>query len=199
MSSVGIIDYGAGNLKSIGNGVKKVGFEFEFAKDPEKIGSFTHLILPGVGSFGAAMEKLQKFKKPIQEFIGEGKPFLGVCIGIQLLFEESEENPEVKGLEIFKGTCKRFPDSVKIPHMGWNNTTLKKESPILEGVSNDDYFYFVHSYYAEPTNKEIIAASTDYALEFPSIIAQDNVYATQFHPEKSSEQGLRILKNYLSI
>ncbi|MFH1722348.1 MAG: imidazole glycerol phosphate synthase subunit HisH [Candidatus Altiarchaeota archaeon] len=199
MSAVGIIDYGAGNLKSIGNGVKKAGFDFDYLTDPKDLVSVTHLILPGVGSFGNAMGKLQKFKQPIREFIDDQKQFLGVCLGIQLIFDESAECPGVRGLGLLEGKCRRFDDELKVPHMGWNNINIKKETPLLSGIKNDDYFYFVHSYYSDPKDKDVVAAETDYGIEFASIISQDNIYATQFHPEKSGEAGLRILENFLNL
>ncbi len=197
--TAGIIDYGAGNLKSISNGVRKVGGDYEFVSNPSTLSSYSHVILPGVGSFGAAMQKLECHREPITQVIDAGTPFLGVCLGIQLLFSESEESPGVPGLGIFTGTCTRFSTSQKVPHMGWNDVTVERSHPLLDGIKTGDHFYFVHSYHAVPQNDDIVAASCDYDATFPAVIAQGNVAATQFHPEKSGETGLRILKNFLNF
>ncbi|CDG64162.1 MAG: imidazole glycerol-phosphate synthase subunit HisH [Methanobacterium sp.] len=196
-----IIDYGSGNLKSISNGFRRIGVEALVTSDKEKLKQAEVLILPGVGAFGTAMENLQKYQDIIHQHIQEGKPFLGVCLGLQVLFSESEESPGVKGLDVFPGKVVRFPETLplqglKIPHMGWNDLITRRHSPLLEGI-DQDYMYFVHSYYVQPEDPEIVMATVDYGVEVPAVVAQDNVFATQFHPEKSGVAGLKILKNFL--
>jgi imidazole glycerol-phosphate synthase subunit HisH len=196
-----IIDYGSGNLKSIQNGFHHVGAEVLVTRDKEELKKADVMILPGVGAFGTAMENLKKYEDIIHQHIKDDKPFLGVCLGLQVLFSESEESPMIRGLDVFSGKVVRFPDTLrndglKIPHMGWNNLNIKQNSPLLEGIGGD-YMYFVHSYYVRPDNEEVVAATVDYGVEVPAVVAQDNVFATQFHPEKSGEIGLKILKNFL--
>lgn len=198
-----IIDYGSGNLKSIRNGFSKIGVEARISREVRDIERAEALVLPGVGAFGTAMKNLQKYEKSIHEHVEGGKPFLGVCLGLQVLFTRSQESEGVNGLNIFQGDVIRFPESLKnhgmkIPHMGWNNLNIKKECPILEDIGSD-YMYFVHSYYVQPSDKKIIAATVDYGVEVPAVICQDQVFATQFHPEKSGEIGLRILKNFVDL
>ncbi len=197
-----IIDYGSGNLKSIRNGFHHVGAEVLVTRDKEELKKADVMILPGVGAFGTAMENLKKYEDIIHQHIQDDKPFLGVCLGLQVLFSESEESPGVKGLDVFSGKVVRFPealrdDSLKIPHMGWNNLNIRRKSPLLEGIGRD-YMYFVHSYYVRPDNEEVVMATVDYGVEVPAVVGQDNVFATQFHPEKSGAIGLEILKNFLN-
>ncbi len=196
-----IIDYGSGNLKSIQNGFQKIGTDVLVSRDKKEMGKSDALVLPGVGAFGTAMSNLKKYEKTIHQHINDGKPFLGVCLGLQVLFSESEENPGVKGLGVFPGKVVRFPETLrnenlKIPHMGWNNLHIQQKSSLLEGVGSD-YMYFVHSYYVQPDNKEVVVATVDYGVEVPAVVCKDNVFATQFHPEKSGEIGLEILKNFI--
>lgn len=196
-----IIDYGSGNLKSIRNGFRRIGAEALVTNDKKDLEQAEVLILPGVGAFGTAMKNLQKYQDIIHQHIQEGKPFLGVCLGLQVLFSESEESPGVKGLDVFPGKVVRFPEmlppqGLKIPHMGWNNLNTLRYSPLMEGIGQD-YMYFVHSYYVQPEDPEIVVATVDYGVEVPAVVAQDNVFATQFHPEKSGPVGLEILKNFL--
>jgi imidazole glycerol-phosphate synthase subunit HisH len=198
-----IIDYGSGNLKSIKNGFSKIGVETVISHDPYEMKNADALVLPGVGAFGNAMEKLKGYEEVIKSHINDGKPFLGVCLGLQVLFTESEESPGLKGLEIFEGEVLHFPESVtaqgmKIPHMGWNKLKIRNECPILEGVG-PEYMYFVHSYYVKPTDESIIAATVDYGVDVPAVVCRENVFATQFHPEKSGEIGLKILKNFVGL
>ncbi|MBI5679514.1 MAG: imidazole glycerol phosphate synthase subunit HisH [Methanobacterium sp.] len=193
-----IINYGTGNLKSIKNGFSRIGEEAIISDDIYEMEKADALILPGVGAFGNAMKHLEKYKNIIHEHINSGKPFLGVCLGQQILFTKSEESKGVKGLDVFKGEVIRLPEGLKIPHMGWNNLKIVSECPILNGISND-YMYFVHSYYIKPDDPDIIAATTDYGIDVPAVVFRDNVYATQFHPEKSGEIGLNILKNFVKI
>jgi len=196
--TLALIDYGAGNLMSISNAFTKLGEKPELVTEPEQLESADKIILPGVGNFGSAMQRLEKFREVLTEKIDKGVPFLGLCLGIQVILEGSEESPGVEGLGIIKGTCKRFPSTVKIPHMGWNSIKVGAESGILDGIQAGDYFYFVHSYYPVPED-DVIVATTNYGIEFPSVIAKGNVFATQFHPEKSGDSGLRILRNFLEL
>jgi imidazole glycerol-phosphate synthase subunit HisH len=198
---IAIIDYGSGNLKSIRNGFQHIGADVLITQDKKELEKADAMILPGVGAFGTAMQNLTKYKETIYQHINEDKPFLGVCLGLQVLFSESEENPGIKGLDIFPGKVVRFPETLKnvglkVPHMGWNNLNIRKKSPLLDGIGSD-YMYFVHSYYVQPDNDEIVVATVDYGMDVTAMVEQDNVFATQFHPEKSGDFGLKILKNFL--
>lgn len=192
-----IINYGSGNLKSIRNGFSRIGEESIISDDIYQMEKADALVLPGVGAFGNAMEQLEKYKNLIHDHINAGKPFLGVCLGQQVLFTKSEESEGVNGLDVLKGEVLRLPEGLKIPHMGWNNLEIKNKCSLLEGIGND-YMYFVHSYYVKPEDENIIAATTSYGIDIPAAICKDNVLATQFHPEKSGEIGLNILKNFVN-
>ncbi|VVB51434.1 Pyridoxal 5'-phosphate synthase subunit PdxT [uncultured archaeon] len=197
---VAVIDYGAGNLRSIKNALRKLSAEADFITSPADIDCADAIILPGVGAFGDAMKKLSVFKQPLKDATNDGLPFLGLCLGSQVIFEESLESPNVKGLGLLSGKCVRFNPSFKVPHMGWNNITIKKETPLLSGIKDSDFFYFVHSYYPVPKSNLATAATTSYAgVDFTSVVAEGNIFATQFHPEKSGETGLKILKNFIGI
>jgi glutamine amidotransferase len=197
---IAIVDYGMGNLRSVQKGFARVGYEAEVTRDVGRIAAARGVVLPGVGAFHACMENLARFGlvEPIRNVIVKKKPFLGICLGFQLLFSESEEFGRQKGLELFPGKVVGFhPDNgLKVPHMGWNRIEKKKESPFLEGLSSGDYVYFVHSFYVVPETSSLIATTTDYAGTFASSIATDRLFACQFHPEKSQELGLRILANF---
>lgn len=200
-----IIDYGSGNLRSISNGFSKINVKSNVTKDPEKISEAEYLVLPGVGAFGQIMNNIEPYKKLIIEHISEDKPFLGVCLGLQALLSSSEETPGVKGLNIFKGKVKKLPveNGLKIPHMGWNRLDMtlcesKKSCSIIDGI-DQDYFYFVHSYYASPEDEEVISGTTEYGFDVTAVLHQNNVFATQFHPEKSGVPGLKMLKNFVSM
>ncbi|MEE1156578.1 MAG: imidazole glycerol phosphate synthase subunit HisH [Methanobrevibacter sp.] len=193
-----IIDYKSGNLKSISNGFKKIGEDFLITDDIELISDAKHLVLPGVGAFGSAMENLEPFRDVIYEHVNDNKPFLGVCLGQQVLMGQSEESPNASGLNLFKGKCEYLPDGVKIPHMGWNKLNVVNDSPILKGVDGE-YFYFVHSYHVIPEDDEIIAGVCDYGINVVASLSQNNLFSTQFHPEKSGKAGLKILKNFVNI
>lgn len=196
---IAVIDYGAGNLRSIVNGLRKVGAEAEVVAEPDGLRNADAVVLPGVGSFGEAMVKLSEFKPAVKEFVDSGRPFLGLCLGIQVIFDSSEESPGAEGLGLFRGTCMRFTGDMKIPHMGWNTIKKVSYSPLLEGIGQGEQFYFVHSYYAVPEKESIVSAKTEYGVEFPSVITRDNIHATQFHPEKSGDQGLKVLENYVKL
>ncbi|WP_407431924.1 imidazole glycerol phosphate synthase subunit HisH [Methanobrevibacter sp.] len=193
-----IIDYKSGNLKSISNGFKKIGEDFQITDDIELISNANHLVLPGVGAFGSAMKNLEPFREVIEEHVNDDKPFLGICLGQQVLMGESEESPNVDGLNLFKGHCEYLPEGVKIPHMGWNRLDVVNDSPILEGVDKE-YFYFVHSYHVIPDDDAIIAGTCDYGIDVVASLSQNNLFSTQFHPEKSGKAGLKILKNFVNI
>ena len=198
-----IVDYGSGNLKSIKNGFKKINANAIISSSLKDIDDAEALVLPGVGAFGNAMENLDKYENSIEDHITTGKPFLGVCLGLQVLFSTSEESPDIPGLDIFQGEVLHFPDSVKenglkIPQMGWNQLEIKTQCPILDGVNNN-FMYFVHSYYVNPEDRNIIAATVNYCIDVPAVICKENIFATQFHPEKSGEKGLQILKNFVKL
>lgn len=188
-----------GNLKSISSGLKMVGATVEITNDPKAIIYADGIVIPGVGAFGDAMKNLVKIQSTIVEQVITGKPFLGVCLGFQLIFEESEEFGIHKGLGLIKGRVVKLPESVITPHMGWNQINIKlPENPLMQDIPDKSYVYFVHSFYPIPNNAEIIVATTDYGVVFPSIVGREHVFATQFHPEKSSSVGLKILENFIS-
>lgn len=200
---IAVVDYGMGNLRSVSKALESLGGSVCVTADPIKIKQCSKLVLPGVGAFGDASAELQKrlLWEAVIDHIQNGKPFFGICLGLQLLLEASEESPEAKGLGIFKGKVIRFRSSgVKIPHMGWNTVDFANAEahPLLKGVEPGSYFYFVHSYYAAPEDASVAVGKTLYGQEnFAAILGKNNVFATQFHPEKSQEAGLQILKNFL--
>jgi len=198
-----IIDYDAGNLKSVEKALQALGEETVITRDREEILAADRVILPGVGAFGDAMEKLHQYGlvEIIRQVVQKGTPFLGICLGLQLLFEESEESQGVPGLGILKGKIRRIPNTpgLKIPHMGWNSLTLRPETRLFSGLGEEPYVYFVHSYYLEAADPEIVAASADYGVVIHAAVETENVFACQFHPEKSSDTGLQILKNFISL
>ena len=193
-----IIDYKSGNLKSISNGFKKIGAEYQITDDKEVIADADYLVLPGVGAFGSAMENLKPFEDVIHEHVSDDKPFLGICLGQQVLLSESEESPGVKGLDLFKGHVELLPECVKIPHMGWNKVKVTNNSPILDGIDGE-FFYFVHSYHVIADDESIIAGVCEYGGDVVASLAQNNLFSTQFHPEKSGKYGLKILKNFTNL
>ena len=193
-----IIDYKSGNLKSISNGFKKIGADFQITDDVDIIADSDYLVLPGVGAFGSAMENLEAFRDVIYEHVADDKPFLGICLGQQVLMGSSEESAGVKGLDLFKGHVEKLPEGVKIPHMGWNRLNVINRSQILDGIDGE-YFYFVHSYHAVPDEENIIAGTCDYGIEVAASLSQNNLFSTQFHPEKSGKAGLKILKNFTKL
>jgi glutamine amidotransferase len=197
---IAIIDYGAGNLRSVKKAFNHLGKKSTIAIKAEDLKRAEKVVLPGVGAFGAAIDKLKEtgFHEATLAWISEGKPFLGICLGMQMLFEESLESKNTKGLGIFKGKCSRFSKG-KVPQMGWNQINITKESPLLKGIPNKSFFYFLHGYYVETENKEIVTATTDYFINYTSIIEKENTFGVQFHPEKSGEMGLKMLNNWLEI
>ncbi len=201
-----IIDYGMGNLRSVQKAFEKFCSNVIISPSAKDILKADKIILPGVGAFKVAMDELKKrdLIRPIKNYIQKGKPFLGICLGLQLLFSESEEGGKVKGLDIIKGKVKRFneKDGLKIPHMGWNKIRVKRKAQsakLLYGVKDGSYMYFVHSYYAAPEDKDVILCETDYGKNFTSGVSKDNVYGFQFHPEKSQSAGLKIIENFVRL
>ena len=200
---IGIIDYGAGNIKSVEKALIMLGEEPVVSSDPEKIVRADKVILPGVGSFGSAMKNLESLgmSDAIREIAGRGTPFLGICLGLQLLFESSEESPGAKGLSLLKGKIVKIPagDGLKIPHMGWNSLDVSESSRLLRHLGKEPYVYFVHSYYLQAEDEKIVSATTEYGVTIHAAVESGNVFATQFHPEKSSETGLSILKKFIEL
>lgn len=193
-----IFDYGAGNLLSLKFALEKIGLPAKIRTASEHIGDADAIVLPGVGNFSAALERLHAVRNEILEAIESGIPVLGICLGLQLFFQTSEEGPG-NGLGLFEGRTKRLPDFVKVPHMGWNTLSIVSENTILDGIDDDSYVYFVHSLYPVPIDKKLVCTETNYGTSFVSTIASENVFGTQFHPEKSGEIGLTILKNFARI
>jgi glutamine amidotransferase len=197
-----VIDYGMGNLHSVGKALEEVGAKVKISSRPNDILGADKLVLPGVGAFKEAMQELKKRNliEPITQYIKKGRLFLGLCLGLQLLFEESEEGGKVKGLGVLNGQVKKFSSRLKIPHMGWNEIRKKKTNcPLLENIPDKSYMYFVHSYYVAPVDKSIIAAATNYGIDFTSVVWKDNICAFQGHPEKSQKLGLKILENFVRL
>jgi imidazole glycerol-phosphate synthase subunit HisH len=199
-SKIVIIDYGMGNLRNVQKGFEKIGFEAELTRSKKEIEKASAIVLPGVGAFKDCMENLEKYGliEPLLRSIEKGKPYLGICLGLQILYSESEEFGSHKGLDLIKGKVVRFrPDPEhKVPHMGWNTIEKEKEVPMLQGVESGDFFYFVHSYYVIPEEAKWISTFTTYGKPFVSSIWKENLFATQFHPEKSQQKGLRVLENF---
>ena len=198
-----IVDYGMGNLRSVQKGFEKAGYDALITSDPTQVRQASKVVVPGVGAFEDAIAELRRrdLVRPILEAIDAGKPFLGICLGLQLLFDVSYENGRHEGLGVLRGEVVRFdlPPEYSVPHMGWNQLWIRRPAPILEGIADGAHFYFVHSYYVVPQDAEVIATETDYRERFCSMIWRDNVFATQFHPEKSQSDGLRMLRNFAGI
>ena len=200
---IGLIDYDAGNLKSVEKALEALGETPVITRDKDELLKADKVILPGVGSFGDAMGKLEQYRlvDVIHEIVRKGTPLLGICLGLQLLFESSEESPGVKGLSILPGKILRLPDQTgyKIPHMGWNSLDIREGTRLFAGIGQGSYVYFVHSYYLKAEDEEIVAASTEYTAHIHAAVERGNVFACQFHPEKSSAVGLKILKNFVEL
>lgn len=200
---IAIIDYGMGNLRSVEKGFAKVGHAAEVTSDPAVIRKASKVVLPGVGAFEDAIDELHRHDliRPIHEAIDAGKPFLGICLGLQLLFETSYENGRHQGLGVLEGDVVRFdlPEEYSVPHMGWNQARIRRRPPLLDHLQDGTYFYFVHSYYVVPRDDSVVAVETEYGRPFCAMIWRDNVFATQFHPEKSQAAGLRLLRNFAEL
>ncbi len=195
---IAIVDYGMGNLRSVEKGFLKVGVDAKVVSDSKAVDNADAVVLPGVGAFRDCMKNLEEMSltEPILRSIQKGKPYLGICLGLQVLFTESEEFGIHKGFDILKGKVVRFQINLKVPHMGWNNAKIQRRPPIFDGIQDEAFFYFVHSYYVVPDDNNIVATTTDYGITFASMVWKENIFATQFHPEKSQETGLKILKNF---
>ena len=200
---IAILDYDAGNIKSVEKAIAYLGQEAKITRDRDEIFASEKVILPGVGSFGDAMSKLKEYRldQVIYDVVDKKIPFLGICLGLQLLYESSDETPGVTGLGLLKGTINKIPDSagLKIPHMGWNSLDIKKDATLFKGIKENPYVYFVHSYYLKAENKDEVAATTYYSTLIHASVEKDNIFACQFHPEKSSTVGLKILENFISL
>jgi glutamine amidotransferase len=200
---IAVIDYGMGNLRSVQKGFEKVGHEAKITGDPAEVAAAGKVVLPGVGAFEDAMAELQRrhLVEPLLAAIDSGKPFLGICLGLQLLFDTSFEHGRHAGLGVLAGEVCRFelPAEYSVPHMGWNQLAIRRRAPILEGIAEGAYFYFVHSYYVVPRDPAVVAVETDYHRPFCSMVWRDNLFATQFHPEKSQSDGLRLLRNFAEL
>ncbi len=200
---IAIIDYGAGNIQSVYKALKHIGCECKITSDKNEILNSNGAILPGQGAFGDCIESLRSrgIDKTVRDFIKSGKPFLGICVGLQLLFESSDESPEIKGLGVFEGKIKKIPngEGLKIPHMGWNSISLLKRDGLFKNIDENSYVYFVHSYYLDADDKSVVSAQTEYGVKIDAAVQSGNVFATQFHPEKSGDVGLRMLKNFAEI
>ena len=200
---IAIIDYDAGNLRSVEKALQYLGKETIVTRDPEQIRKADKVILPGVGAFGDAMKKLQEYHLDtlFHEIADSGNPLLGICLGLQLMFEESEESPGVEGLGILEGKIRRIPEGegLKVPHIGWNSLHLEHNGRLFRNIPENSYVYFVHSYYLEAKDPEIVKASTEYGVHIHASVEKNNLFACQFHPEKSSETGLQILKNFAEL
>lgn len=200
---IAIIDYGAGNIQSVSKALAHIGCEAFITRDKDKILKADGAVLPGVGSFGDTMDTMTEYgiKDTVIEYAKSGKPFLGICLGLQLLFPKSEESPEAEGLGIFDGSITKIPsgEGLKIPHIGWNSLDIKKNDGLFKGIGKNPYVYFVHSYFLNASDKSIVSAQTEYGVTIDAAVEQENVYATQFHPEKSGETGLKILRNFADI
>jgi glutamine amidotransferase len=201
---IAIIDYGMGNLRSVEKGFHKVGIDVTVTNKPDVVRKADAVVLPGVGAFKDCMRELSDLEliDAVVDAVGKGKPYLGICLGLQVLFSESEEFGTCMGLDVLKGKVMKFEfedSTLKVPHMGWNEIKMQKDNPLFKGITDKSYFYFVHSFYVAPEDTSIIATTTDYGIEFTSSIWKDNIFAVQFHPEKSGFIGEKILKNFLDL
>ncbi len=196
-----IVDYGAGNLRSVSNAITKLGYQAKITTSPSEVLNAQAIILPGVGAAADTVANLKRLGMvdPIRQVIAEGRPFFGVCIGLQILFTGTEEGGWHKCLDVIPGRVKRLPSGQKIPHMGWNQVKQRVCHPVFAGILDEAYFYFVHSFYVEPVDKSLVAGETEYGIPICSVIARGNLIATQFHPEKSGEFGLRIYDNFIKL
>lgn len=201
MTPITIVDYGAGNLRTVQRAFEYVGAEAHITGDPDVVRQARKLVLPGVGAFGKAMERLRAahLDEAIRERVAEGVPLLGICLGLQLLFDESEELGHHEGLHLLPGRVRKFNISLKIPHIGWNEVRIQREHPLVQGIAPGQFGYFVHSFYVDPADPEVVLATSDYEIEFACICARDHVMGIQFHPEKSQELGLALLRNFATF
>lgn len=199
MPQVSVVNYGVGNLRSVKRGLEKSGAKVLITHNPEDLRESDAIVLPGVGAFVAAVKNLASLSGVVKQSVEDGKPLFGICLGLQLVFTRSSEGGSTDGLDLISGDIVKLPDSVKTPQMGWNTIDVVQFHPLLEGVQNHSYAYFVHTYVPQPSKQKVIVATTEYGIRFPSVIAKQNLFATQFHPEKSGKTGLTILKNFIKI
>jgi len=193
------VNYGVGNLRSIRKGLEKSGAQVKITHTPTDLRASDAIVLPGVGAFAPAVKNMAPIADVVAEAMNNGKPIFGVCLGLQLLFTQSSEGGKVKGLDFISGNVVKLPDTVKTPQMGWNTIDFAKSHPLLDGVNDHSYVYFVHSFYPQPTDPDTVVTTTQYGIKFASMVAKKNLFATQFHPEKSSKTGLTMLKNFVKI
>ena len=193
------MNYGVGNLRSIRKGLEKSGVQVKVTHNSTDLRGADAIVLPGVGAFAPAVKNMEPIADVVAEAMNDGTPILGVCLGLQLLFTRSSEGGSIKGLDFISGEVVKLPESVKTPQMGWNTINFTKSHPLLDGVKDHSYVYFVHSYYPQPTDPDVVVATTEYGVSFASMVAKKNLFATQFHPEKSSKTGLMMLKNFVRI
>jgi glutamine amidotransferase len=205
LASVAIVDYGLGNLRSATRGLERAGADVTITDDPDEFTAADGIVLPGVGAFSEGMENAGPFREALRTAVDDGQPLFGICLGMQMLLTSSEEADHagegaVEGLDFVPGRNVRFAEGQKVPHMGWNELSVERDHPLVEGVDGE-YAYFVHSYYAQPDDPDAVVATTDYGVEFPAVVADESglVFGTQFHPEKSGETGLRILRNFVEL
>jgi len=198
---IAIVDYGAGNLRSVVNAIRRLGYQSKITSDPDEVLAARAVILPGVGAAGDTVSSLNRLglTGPICQYIADGRPFLGICIGLQILFTGTEEGGWQECLGVTPGRVRRLPDGQKIPHMGWNQVKQMMPHPVFHDIPDESNFYFVHSYYVDPEDKSLVAGETDYGITFCSVVARGNLVATQFHPERSGEAGLRVYDNFLKL
>jgi len=198
---IAILDYGAGNLRSVAKALEAVGAAPIITDDAAVVARADGLVVPGQGSAVDSMRRLERMGmvEPLRRYVASGRPFLGVCLGEQIIFERSEEGGGVDCLGVMRGTVRRLPAGQKVPHMGWNSVRFRTSHPLLDGIPSESYFYFVHSLCVDPVDPGVVVGETDYGVTFASIVAQANVFAVQFHPEKSSDLGLRIYRNFASL
>ena len=198
MVNIAIFDYGAGNIFSLKNSLEKTGATVDIITNFDKPNIYSGLLLPGVGNFDPAIKSISKSKTDLINYVKDNTPVLGICLGMEMFFEKSEEGNE-KGLSVIKGDVIILPHSMKVPHMGWNNLEIKKSGKILEGVKDNDWVYFVHSYRVNPANNDVITAESDYGIKVPAVVEQGNFFGTQFHPEKSGKVGKIMIQNFLDV
>jgi glutamine amidotransferase len=198
---IALVDYEAGNLHSVAKALEKVGADVKRTDQPEDIENADKILLPGVGHFGNAIEALKTrgLIEPLRNAVMRNKPFLGICVGMQLLFESSDESPGTEGLSVLKGHVKRFPSGLKVPHLGWNQVIQQADSPLWTGIPDCSFYYFAHSFYTVPEDEQVIAGKTEYQLEYASSLWKANLFGCQFHPEKSQKWGLKVLENFVKI
>jgi len=199
LPQVSVVNYGVGNLRSVKRGLEKSSANVLITRNPKDLSESDAIVLPGVGAFAAAVKNLSPLSGVVKQSLEDGKPIFGICLGLQLLFTRSSEGGSTDGLDLISGDIVKLPNSVKIPQMGWNTVDIVQSHPLLEGVQNPSYVYFVHTYVPQPSEQKVIVATTEYGVRFPSVIAKQNLFATQFHPEKSGKTGLTILKNFVKI